>query len=419
MKDGFTAVLQGFLGSFFRKSAQLELWPSWSPELLAYRPYRAGDWLLPSGAGAPFTFADLYSFVSRSTGADSPLRFGAPGGVRGKKKASSFFKRPAGDDDIDALQQSLRSLYKEPKIAVTRTKSEDVWRIDFSGVHQRLTSIIIPTRDGVDLLDGCIRSIQRCSKPGSYEIIVVDNGSSEERSLAYLSNLEVSSVARIVRDARSFNWSRLNNIGVAAATGETFLFLNNDIEVLTSDWLERLSGFCNLNGVGCVGPMLLYEDRTIQHAGVVVGMGRWADHVYKFADPNLPRTSTPFVPPSVVRPVLALTGACIAVSRANFTAIGGFDEGFSTIFGDTDFCLRMSRAGFRNIYLADVQLLHFESKTRDPAALPRSDFLRAFGRLEPYRTIKSDPYFHPALSRFSLVPRLKSQGVDLSRWTRL
>lgn len=418
IKDGFTAVLQGFLGRMFRDSVPVEFWPSWSPELLAYRPYREGDWLVACGIDTKFTFDELFTHASNTFPSTVPLRCGAADCANRDVSTSSAFRRPSGVADEQNLQHHLRALYREQRIAVTRTANDDVWQIDLSDVPQRMTSIIIPTRERVDLLGTCIQSIQRYSKPGTYEIIVVDNGSIEAPSLAYLSELGASSVARVVRDAGSFNWSRLNNLGVAAAVGETFLFLNNDIEVLSDDWLARLSGFSHLHGVGCVGSMLVYDDRTVQHAGVVVGMGRWADHIYKFSDPSLGRSHTPFVPPSIVRPVLALTGACIAVSRENFNIVGGFDEGFGTIFGDTDFCLRLHRAGLRNIYLGDVQLLHYESKSRDPAVLPRSDFQRAFDRLEPYRTKETDPYFHPALSRFSLFPKLKSQGVDLSRWTR-
>ena len=371
------------------------------------------------GSGTQPTYAQLFAGLAQNVGPTAPLRQGASARRLLTQRKSHNFQRPSGIADINALQDGLRALYQEPRVKVTRTTDDDVWRIDFSDVPQRLTSIIIPTRDRVDLLDGCIRSIQHFSMVGTYEIIVVDNGSVKPDSIAYLANLEATRVARVVRDSGGFNWSRLNNIGVTVAAGETFLFLNNDVEVLSEDWLSRLSGFVNARGIGCAGPLLLYEDRTIQHAGVVVGIGRWADHVYKFADPDLRQSGTPFVPPSIVRPVLALTGACLAVSRENFMAVGGFDEGFSTIFSDTDFCLRLHRIGLRNMYLGDVRLLHYESKTRDPSALPVADFQRARVRLEPYRTRIPDPYFHPNLSRFSLFPRLRSQRVSLERWTRL
>ena len=419
IKAGCTVLVLGLLGGLAKASSPPEFWPSWSPELLAYRPYREGRWAIRSAANTPLTYASLFSCLTQNVHASVPVRQGSPIQGLAAKRISSDFQLPAGDADIHALQDCLRAMYQEQRLLVTRTANNDIWRIDFSEVPQKVTSIIIPTRDRVDLLDNCIRSIQRYSKPGTYEIIVVDNGSIEPYSMAYFSNLEKSMVARIVRDAGLFNWSRLNNLGATLATGETYLFLNNDIEVLSCDWLIRLSGFCSVSGIGCVGPMLVYEDRTIQHAGVVVGMGRWADHVYKFADPDLSQSNTLFVPPAIVRPVLALTGACLAVSRTNFTTVGGFDEGFATIFSDTDFCIRLHEAGLRNIYLGDVRLVHFESKTRDPSALPVADFRRAFTQLEPYRTQLADPYFHPDFSRFSLIPRLKSQRIDLARWTRL
>lgn len=418
IKDGCTTAIRSFFGSLAPALPTQRLWPAWSPELLAYRPYREGRWAGLPAHDSVATFHDLFACVAPTAQPAVPLRSGAADVPQNGKYLPHNFQLPSGAAEPEELQYFLRVLYGEPQLAVRRSNNEDVWNISFSDVPQRVTSIIIPTRDRVDLLDNCMHSIQRFSKPGTYEIIVIDNGSVESSSIAYLSNIEATKAARVVRDPGYFNWSRLNNIGAKVAMGETYLFLNNDIEVLSADWLTRLSGFANARGIGCVGPMLLYADRTIQHAGVVVGMGRWADHIYKFANPDLRESDTPFVPPAIVRPVLALTGACLAVSRKNFMAVGGFDEGFSTVFSDTDFCVRLHNAGFRNIYLGDVQLLHFESKTRDPSALPVADFRRAFARLEPYRTQLSDPYFHPDLSRFSLIPRLKSQRIDLARWTR-
>jgi GT2 family glycosyltransferase len=200
-----------------------------------------------------------------------------------------------------------------------------------------------------------------------------------------------------------FNWSRLNNRAARQAHGDVLLFLNNDTVVITPDWIERLAEVALLPDVGTVGPLLLFADGTVQHAGVVVGMGGWADHVYRgCAAIHFP---SPFVSAVTTRNVLANTGACLAVERRKFEALGGFDEAFTVCGSDVEFGLRVHRRGWQNIYLATVRLTHFESKTRG-TAVPHGDFVESERKYAPYRTA-GDPFFNPNLSLDLTVPTVQ------------
>ena len=166
----------------------------------------------------------------------------------------------------------------------------------------------------------------------------------------------------IVKEAAfEFNWSKLNNYGMQFATGDVYVCLNNDVEVIEPEWLTRLVEKAVRKDVGVVGGLLLYEDNTIQHAGVVIGMGGWADHVFKGMKPQ--HYGSPFVSPMVTRNVSAVTGACLAVSKATIEKIGGFDEKFIVCGSDIELALRANQHGLVNIYDPNVRLYHYESKT--------------------------------------------------------
>ncbi len=264
-------------------------------------------------------------------------------------------------------------------------------------------SIIIPTRDKVELLDACLRSVIERSTWHNLEILVLDNGSQEAATLAYLEALPHREPrARVIRLDMPFNWSRLNNLGAEHASGEVFIFLNNDTEVITPDWIERLAELALLPEVGVVGALLLYPDGTIQHAGVVVGMGGWADHVYK-GEPLRHLYPHAFVSPAVSRNVLAVTGACLTIARDKFHMLGGFDEGFVVCGSDVELGLRAHRRGLYNVVCAQARLYHHESKTRD-GRVPHQDFLESANKYEPYRTRRIDPFYNPNLSLIRTTP---------------
>lgn len=274
-------------------------------------------------------------------------------------------------------------------------------------------SIIIPTRNRADLLDACVRSILTRSTFQNYEIIILDNQSDEEDSLAYLRQVPATDGRiRVVEANFPFNCPYLNNYALDHCSGEVLVFLNNDTEVISPDWMERLSEWALLPDVATVGPMLLYEDGTIQHAGVVVGMGGWADHVFKAQRPE--HYPSPFVSSVTSRNVLAVTGACVAIERTKFEQMGRFDEMFQVCGSDVEIGIRAHKQGLQNVYLATTQLYHLESKTRDPRAVPEVDFVQSDLKYAPYR-LGHDPFYNRNLSRnlSTPTPSTESQGGEL------
>ena len=206
----------------------------------------------------------------------------------------------------------------------------------------------------------------------------------------------------LVRDDGDFNWSRLCNLVVQHTSGDVLIMLNNDIEVMTQDWLEQCLAELNREDVGIVGPLLTYPNGKIQHAGVVLGFGGAADHLFSGCPPNA--SPCVFSLPTVKRSVLALTGACQVFRREVYDAVGGFDEDY-VVAGDVDFSIRVWLMGLRNLYLPDVMLLHRESMSRG-TGLPAGD-REKIGRLLKQLPEGRDPYFHPELSLKSLWPMLR------------
>lgn len=265
-------------------------------------------------------------------------------------------------------------------------------------------SIIIPTRDRLDLLEACIRTLRSTAGSTSYEILIVDNGSEEPATREWLATAEAKGELRVLQAAIPFNWSALNNIAAQEARGDVLVFLNNDTEFDRPGWLERLLEVSLRRDVGVCGPLLLYPDGTIQHAGVVVGMGGWADHVFKGQAPV--HHQHLFTSPAMRRNVLAVTGACMAIEKRKFKELGGFDESFMVCGSDVELCLRAHAAGYLNVYVPEARLIHHESKTRDPRAIPESDFVRSAQAYSPYRE-SGDPFYSPNLDPMSCTPSLR------------
>lgn len=265
-------------------------------------------------------------------------------------------------------------------------------------------SIIIPTRDGLDLLKACINSLRQKTAFKDYELIVVDNGSQDPKTLDWLDMMAREEVIRVIKADVPFNWSYLNNVAANEARGDVLLFLNNDIEIIDSEWLLRLVENALRPEVGVCGPLLFYGDMTIQHAGVVVGLGGWADHVFK----GLPaiHAQSNFVSPVLRRNVLAVTGACMAIEKRKFVGLGGFDESFIVCGSDVELCLRAFRSGLLNVYIPESRLIHHESKTRDPRNIPQEDFAQSERAYAPYR-LEGDPYYNKNLDTMNCVPHLR------------
>lgn len=225
-----------------------------------------------------------------------------------------------------------------------------------------LVSLIIPTRNGLELLRKCIGSILGKTTYGNYEIIVVDNGSDDPGVLSYLASLKNDTRIRVLRDDRPFNFSALCNAAVEQAHGEIVGLVNNDIEVISPEWLSEMVSIALQPGVGVVGAKLLYPDNTVQHAGIVLGLLGVAGHIHR----RIPRGSVGyFGRASLISSLSAVTAACMLVRKSIYHEMLGLDErNLSVAFNDVDFCIRVREAGYRNVWTPYAELFHHESATR-------------------------------------------------------
>jgi GT2 family glycosyltransferase/2-polyprenyl-3-methyl-5-hydroxy-6-metoxy-1,4-benzoquinol methylase len=311
---------------------------------------------------------------------------------------------------LRALKEYVALRYPKAPVEVIYGAYSFTYQLKFSLPDILKVSIIIPTRNRVDLLRPCINSILEKSSWQNFEILILDNGSDDLETLSWMQEISrIDERVRVISANIEFNWSRLNNIGATQATGSVLVFLNNDTVVISPDWLEKLAGFALLPDVGIVGPLLLFEDSTIQHSGVVVGMGGWADHVYRTQTAT--HHSGPFISPVLTRNTLAVTGACAAISTDRFQLVGGFDEDFVVCGSDVEICLRAHSLGWYNVVIGEVRLFHFESKSRDPAKIPQIDFDLSALKYEPFRTKTVDPYFNPNLSLTTTTPMLQNSII--------
>ena len=266
----------------------------------------------------------------------------------------------------------------------------------------RKVSIIIPTKDKVEFLQRTVDSLLETTDYPNYEIVIVDNGSSKRATLQYFAKLRENARVRIVDFNEIFNFSRANNIGAAHATGDIFLFLNNDVKVIHRDWLEEMVRWVELPEVGVVGAKLLYPDDTIQHAGVVVGMEGHASHVFwGYRE----RQSGPFGSVDWYRNFTAITGACLMVRKDVFEALGGFSERYILAFSDIEICKRATDHGYRVVYTPFARLYHFEGKTRGDH-IPSIDIKVG---IEDFKGLveSGDPFYNPNLSYVERKPLVR------------
>ena len=266
-----------------------------------------------------------------------------------------------------------------------------------------LVSLIVPTKDKLELLRACLESVFERTTYPNYEILVVDNASTDVRALAYLAHLEVRPRVRVLRYAEGYNFSAINNHAAARARGTFLCMLNNDTEIIEPDWLTELMRYAVRPDVGAVGAKLLYEDGSIQHAGVVVGIGEAAGHAHRFLPADEPGY---FRQAHVSHAVSAVTAACLVVEKRKYEAVGGLDEEWLKIaFNDVDLCLKLQAAGWRNIYVPHAVLVHHESKSRgsDMSSKNIERYMRELRVLQERWHTKTynDPVHNPNLDRYN------------------
>jgi O-antigen biosynthesis protein len=259
-------------------------------------------------------------------------------------------------------------------------------------------TIIIPTRDRVDLLSRCVGSVTGRSTYPDYDIVIVDNGSAEPGTCAYFDQLRADARMSVVRIDEPFNFSRLNNRAAAGAHGEVLCFLNNDTEVISADWLEEMVGLACQAGVGAVGAMLYYPNNRIQHAGVILGIGGVASHAHKMLDRA---AGGDHARAALTQAMSAVTAACLVIRKDVFTDAGGFDETLAIAFNDVDLCLRLGARGLKNVWTPFAELYHHESISRGDDTTANRPGFQEESRLMYERwgeRLQSDPYFNPNLS---------------------
>lgn len=278
----------------------------------------------------------------------------------------------------------------------------DGWyQTKFTLKEEPLVSILIPNKDHTDDLDVCLNSFFERADYQNYEFIIIENNSVLPETFAYYEKIEKEhDNVKVVYWEAGFNYSAINNFGFKFAKGDYIMLLNNDVELITPDIFQSMLGFCMRPEVGIVGAKLLYNDHTVQHAGVLVGAGGLADHVFKGIHEDDPGYMGRAISS---QDVSAVTAACVLVKRSVYEEVGGLEDEFQVAFNDVDFCLKVRKAGYLIVYDADVKLFHYESKSRGMEDTTER-FIR-FGNemmlLNSKWDILStfvDPYYNPNLS---------------------
>ena len=310
-----------------------------------------------------------------------------------RKTAGSIAEKSDAKPRIDALQQRAVNAHlarmklpaqAEPTGLPHRLRINPAKRETFPPV-----SIIIPTKNAPDVLQRCLKSISEKTSYPKFEVIVMDNETTDEAALRLMKEYPV----RRIEFPNPFNFSRANNQGAAAATGDFLLFLNNDTEVVSEDWLQHLLYYAEQPDVGAAGALLLYADRTVQHAGVALGMRGTADHTMRGFPIGVDGYAGSLV---CAHEVSALTGACLMIRRPLFRELGGFNEHFFTAYQDVDLCLRLRVRGLRLIFTPEAVALHHESVSRQSYY----DMIDRMLLLDQWEDVieRGDPYYNRNLN---------------------
>jgi GT2 family glycosyltransferase len=377
----------------------------WSPETLRSRNYlgdlvvyrrslvdRVGEWRAAFGSAAGYDLALRASERARTIAHVARVLY--------HRKIDPAL---AAEGDYPAL--AMRALAESVERSAEPARVEPLgprsFAVRYELAHRPRVSILLPTRDHAEDLERCLASLFSLTTYDDFELIVIDNGTREPAALAVLQQWSTREKRlRVLPMDVPFNYSRLNNVAAATATGEVLLLLNNDTQIVTPDWIEAMLEQALRPAIGAVGANLLYPDGSVQHAGVVVGIGGVAGHSHRAFAPGSAgyfealRTTTNYS---------AVTAACLMVRKSLYDEVGGLDESLTVAFNDVDFCLRLRRAGYRNVWLPHVVLVHGESLSRGhDIGLAKTHRSLAEQRtmLERWQaTIEDDPYYSPHLTR--------------------
>ena len=270
--------------------------------------------------------------------------------------ASKMYAFEAGKRAIEAHLERTGT-----KGEVSHTQDLGFYRVKYPVQGKPLVSVIIPNKDEKETLQTCLEMLEKNTGYQNFEIIIVENNSTTDEIFRYYKELSGNRKIHLLRWGKEFNYSAINNFGVAHAQGEYLLFLNNDVKSINPDWLEEMLGVCQRPEVGGVGAKLIYPDNTIQHAGCVIGMGGIAGHMFV----DMPADRTGYLhKASLLQDMSAVTAACLLMKKEVFEQAGGFTEELAVAFNDVDLCLKVRKNGYLIVYDPYAKLYHMESKTR-------------------------------------------------------
>lgn len=395
-----------FLGPSFK--------PDWSPELLLsymyfghLKVYRTALVKRLGGLRAGFEGSADYDLGLRLVELTNRVRHipqilyhwraVASSMARSSETKSYSFEsgRRAVQEALDRRGIAAKAIHSE----FAQASKVGLYKLDFSPASEPVT-IIIPTRDKYELLKSCLDSIESQTRYRAYEILVIDNESCDPQTLDYLASIR-HRVERFTSPA-GFNFAAITNFAVAQIATEHFLLLNNDTEVISPDWLDEMMGYGRLPGVGAVGAKLLYGDRRIQHAGVIMGVHGLTGHACQ----PLPNDQAPIEYALAARNYLAVTAACMLTRKTIFESVGGFNaEDLRVGWNDVDYCLRLREHGYRIVMNPHALLLHYESQSRGD---DKNDHEIAYMKTTWRHHIAADPYFNINFSRANSEFRVKT-----------
>jgi O-antigen biosynthesis protein len=374
--------------------------PDWSPELLRSTNYigpaaavRADIWTAAGGIGETASLHDVWLRVSEHVQGEQIRHVCAP-----------LIHLPANPQrrfmasDPQAVARHLA------RLGVAAAVEPDRWghcRVRYSlPTPGPLVSIIVPTRDGLDFLRPCVDSVLEKTTYREFELLVVDNQSSDPTTLAYLADISRRERVRVLRYDAAFNFSAINNFAMRAARGEFVCLLNNDTAVISPDWLDEMLGRLLQPQVGAVGAKLYFADGRVQHAGDVVGPGGCANHLHALLPGDAPGYQHRAV---LAQDLSAVTAACLLTRRDLYLSLGGLNErDLSVAFNDVDYCLRLWEAGWRVVWSPYAELFHYESVSRgkdvSPERKARADQEVAYMVARWAHVMRHDPFYNPNLS---------------------
>lgn len=297
-----------------------------------------------------------------------------------------------------AVRDSIRAAGLEAEVESSKA-FPTIYRIRYLIKRKELVSIIIPNKNHLSDIRRCVQSILTYTTYPNYEILIIDNGSTDREVFSYYGSLQSDKKVRILHWNQEFNYSAINNYGIREARGEYIILLNNDTKVITPEWIEEMLMYAQRKEVGAVGAKLYYEDDTIQHAGIIIGMG--TDGVAGHAHYRQPKENLGYMGRLYyAQNMSAVTAACLMVRKCVYEKVHGLDEGLGVAYNDVDFCMKLRKKGYLNVFTPYAELYHYESRSRGAEDTPEKkrrfqQEAERFKRRWKKELEKGDPYFNP------------------------